>query len=232
MSEAKKEAKKMRIQLRGMTCASCAQKIENQLNKLPGVNNATVNFNLENAYVEYNSKITWKGKRGAQEIIEITSLPKKNAAVVWGKLKLIVRQKDFIPLQILYYKENMKLGRTMNFFDVKKIDGRLRPLGLKVIPADKPKEMTLVHYPKVKYDLEVSDRIFSIPPMGRIGVVWQRLQRHKCSGGFHVFSRWRIDHWLSTDHVLQLGNGGLDGSAQSPIYSHKHQQWPAVEICT
>ncbi|NVM52310.1 MAG: heavy metal translocating P-type ATPase [Candidatus Helarchaeota archaeon] len=58
MSKENELEKKMRIQLRGMTCASCALKIENRLNKLPGVKKATVNFNLENAFVEYNSNIT------------------------------------------------------------------------------------------------------------------------------------------------------------------------------
>ncbi|HUX99352.1 MAG TPA: heavy metal translocating P-type ATPase [Candidatus Deferrimicrobium sp.] len=58
MSEDIKPEKKMRVQLRGMTCASCALKIENSLNKLPGVKKATVNFNLENAYIEYDPKKT------------------------------------------------------------------------------------------------------------------------------------------------------------------------------
>ncbi|NVM30401.1 MAG: heavy metal translocating P-type ATPase, partial [Candidatus Helarchaeota archaeon] len=58
MPEAEKSEKKMRVQLRGMTCASCALKIENQLNKLPGVKQATVNFNLENAFIEYNPNMT------------------------------------------------------------------------------------------------------------------------------------------------------------------------------
>ncbi|MHA1265043.1 MAG: heavy metal translocating P-type ATPase [Candidatus Helarchaeota archaeon] len=58
MVKNKSESKKMRIQLRGMTCASCAQKIENQLNKLPGVKKAIVNFGLENAYVEYDPVLT------------------------------------------------------------------------------------------------------------------------------------------------------------------------------
>jgi len=58
MTEKKESEKKMRLQLRGMTCASCALKIENQLNKLPGVKKATVNFNLENAYIEYDPTTT------------------------------------------------------------------------------------------------------------------------------------------------------------------------------
>ncbi|MFC4306669.1 heavy metal translocating P-type ATPase [Cohnella boryungensis] len=39
--------------LEGMTCAACANKIEKGLNKLPGVTNATVNFAMETARVEF-----------------------------------------------------------------------------------------------------------------------------------------------------------------------------------
>lgn len=42
------------LQLEGMTCAACANKIEKGLNKLPGVKNAAVNFALETARVEYS----------------------------------------------------------------------------------------------------------------------------------------------------------------------------------
>ncbi|MGN4448164.1 heavy metal translocating P-type ATPase [Bacillus cereus group sp. MYBK79-1] len=38
----------------GMTCAACANKIEKRLNKLEGVNGATVNFALESATVDFN----------------------------------------------------------------------------------------------------------------------------------------------------------------------------------
>lgn len=41
--------------LEGMTCAACANKIEKGLSKLPGVTNATVNFAMETARVEYSS---------------------------------------------------------------------------------------------------------------------------------------------------------------------------------
>ena len=41
------------FELEGMTCAACANRIEKGLNKLPGVTNATVNFAMETARVEY-----------------------------------------------------------------------------------------------------------------------------------------------------------------------------------
>ena len=38
----------------GMTCAACANRVEKRLNKLQGVNGATVNFALESATVDFN----------------------------------------------------------------------------------------------------------------------------------------------------------------------------------
>ena len=48
-SEAKE---KVNIKLGGMTCASCALKIENKLKSLVGVGSSTVNFANEEATVE------------------------------------------------------------------------------------------------------------------------------------------------------------------------------------
>ncbi|CAG9613639.1 Copper-exporting P-type ATPase [Bacillus rhizoplanae] len=46
---------KVEFDITGMTCAACANKIEKRLNKLDGVEKATVNFALESVLVEYNS---------------------------------------------------------------------------------------------------------------------------------------------------------------------------------
>jgi len=43
----------VQLELQGMTCAACANRIEKGLNKLPGVTSASVNFALETARVEY-----------------------------------------------------------------------------------------------------------------------------------------------------------------------------------
>jgi Cu+-exporting ATPase len=56
---------KKEFDITGMTCAACANRIEKGLNKLQGVNNATVNLALERATVEYNPSIV-----GTQEIIK------------------------------------------------------------------------------------------------------------------------------------------------------------------
>jgi len=50
-----KTDEKMKIKLSGMTCASCALKIETKLKNLDGVSTSVVNFASEEATVEYNS---------------------------------------------------------------------------------------------------------------------------------------------------------------------------------
>ncbi|WHZ00031.1 heavy metal translocating P-type ATPase [Peribacillus simplex] len=47
-------SEKAEFDIFGMTCAACANRIEKRLNKVDGVQNATVNFALESALVEYN----------------------------------------------------------------------------------------------------------------------------------------------------------------------------------
>jgi Cu+-exporting ATPase len=51
-------SEKIKIKLGGMTCASCALKIENKLQNLEGVNSSVVNFANEEATVEYNRNVT------------------------------------------------------------------------------------------------------------------------------------------------------------------------------
>ena len=48
---------KIDLKLKGMTCAACTAKIEKKLNKLEGVQKATVNFATEKATVEYDSSM-------------------------------------------------------------------------------------------------------------------------------------------------------------------------------
>ncbi|MDQ0219968.1 copper-translocating P-type ATPase [Peribacillus cavernae] len=50
--------KEAQIPISGMTCAACATRIEKGLNKIEGVDNATVNLALEKATVKYNPDVT------------------------------------------------------------------------------------------------------------------------------------------------------------------------------
>lgn len=46
--------KEVNLQIQGMTCAACANRIEKGLNKIEGVENANVNFAIEKTKVVYD----------------------------------------------------------------------------------------------------------------------------------------------------------------------------------
>ena len=52
------EFKETNIQISGMTCAACANRIEKGLNKMEGIEKASVNFALENSTIKYDPKVT------------------------------------------------------------------------------------------------------------------------------------------------------------------------------
>ncbi len=66
------------LQLEGMTCAACAQRIEKALNKLPGVSLATVNFAMEAAHVVYNpADVTVSDMQKRVEKLGYKAVPKQ-----------------------------------------------------------------------------------------------------------------------------------------------------------
>lgn len=56
--DAKDNIREVMIPISGMTCASCANAVERAVKKLPGVNEASVNFATEKAMVSYDSSKT------------------------------------------------------------------------------------------------------------------------------------------------------------------------------
>lgn len=111
---------------------------------------------------DYEFELTFEGKRDGREIVEITCIPKEDAAVVWGKVVVTASRQKYFPLNILYYDEDLKLARTIAFLEIKKIGGRTLPVEMRVTPTDKPDEYTLVTYNEMEFDLELKDKIFSL----------------------------------------------------------------------
>jgi len=64
------------LELEGMSCAACAQAIENALKKAQGVSSATVNFAAEKAYVEYDPEKT--DRQRLAQVVRNTGYDVKN----------------------------------------------------------------------------------------------------------------------------------------------------------
>ena len=118
---------------------------------------------------DYYHRITFEGEREGQDVYEITLFPKEEAAVVWGKIIILIRKRDLIPLYQEFFDEKEKPVRKMIFNDVKKMGGRLLPTKMTVVPYDKPGEFTEVIYVEITFDMEILDTFFSLRNLKRQG---------------------------------------------------------------
>jgi len=111
---------------------------------------------------DYYHRITFEGEREGQDVFEITLFPKEEAAVVWGKIIILMRKRDLIPLYEEFFDEKEKPVRKMIFSNVKKMGGRVLPTKMTVVPYDKPGEFTEVTYVDIAFDIEILDTFFSL----------------------------------------------------------------------
>jgi outer membrane lipoprotein-sorting protein len=95
----------------------------------------------------------------------IEMIPKPEAAVVWGKLVLVIDKKDFLELHTKFYDEDGSLINTMNSYDVKIMDGRLIPTRFEMIPVDKKNQKTVMIYKNIQYNKPIPDGFFTSEQM-------------------------------------------------------------------
>ncbi len=111
---------------------------------------------------DYTFSITFEGTREGKEIIAITCIPNKDAAVVWGKVEVLVYRYDYIPLQMIYYDEDLLLSRTLEFTNIELMDGKMIPTLMSMIPADEPDELTTVKWEEIQFGVAIDDDFFSL----------------------------------------------------------------------
>jgi outer membrane lipoprotein-sorting protein len=117
--------------------------------------------------VDYDFAITSQGRRDDEDVIELTLHPKENAPVVWGKVVVVVRAQDYLPIVVTYYDEDLDLARTLTYRDIRELGGRRLPVTMRMVPADKPDEMTEVTYETIEFDVKLPEDLFSLRELQR-----------------------------------------------------------------
>jgi outer membrane lipoprotein-sorting protein len=95
----------------------------------------------------------------------IEMIPKPDAAVVWGKLIVCIDKQDFIELHSRFYDEDGILVNTMNASEIRKMDGRLIPTRLEMIPSDKKNQKTEILYKIILFNRPIEDTFFTMDRM-------------------------------------------------------------------
>jgi outer membrane lipoprotein-sorting protein len=116
---------------------------------------------------DYTFEVTFDGERDGEPAIEITCIPKPDAAIVWGKVVVRVRRDGWMPLRVAFYGEDMDLARTAAYTDVQEMGGRRLPTTMTFVPAHAPDEYTRIHYDSIVFDPPLDDDLFSLRTLQR-----------------------------------------------------------------
>lgn len=116
---------------------------------------------------DYDIEVGFDGERAGVRVWELILTPRPEAAVVWGKVVIEVRQDDLMPTWIRYYGDDGQLKRTLTFGAYRMMGGRLVPSTMTVVPADKPDESTVIRYSNLRFDVRLPPDTFSLAALKR-----------------------------------------------------------------
>lgn len=99
---------------------------------------------------------------------KIELIPFEDAPVVWGKVLMWISKKDYLWLKAEFYDEDGLLVNTEILSDVKRMDDRMIPCRMEMIPADKKGQKTIMIFENTDFDVPLKEDFFSIQNMKKI----------------------------------------------------------------
>ncbi len=97
--------------------------------------------------------------------VELT--PKKDIPTVWGRIIMIVRKKDYIPVREIYFDEKGKKIREMNFKEITAFGTRSIPSVVELVPLNKKDKKTVITYRTLIFDEELDKDMFTLRQLQR-----------------------------------------------------------------
>lgn len=99
---------------------------------------------------------------------KIQLTPKPEAAVVWGRIFIIIDKKDYLMLYGEYYDEEGELINILKASDVKMLGDRMLPARMEMVPASKRNNKTVFIYNAIQFDKPIDDNFFTTQNMPRV----------------------------------------------------------------
>ena len=109
---------------------------------------------------QYDHKLLAQEEHEGHAVYVIESIPHEEAAVVWGKEVLRVRD-DHVLLSQEYYDQDGVLVKAMRALEVGEMGGRTLAIRMRMAKVDTEDEWTEMRTDSVEFDVELSDSLFT-----------------------------------------------------------------------
>ena len=110
---------------------------------------------------QYDHELTRKEERDGHAIFTITSIPHEEAAVVWGKEVLTIRD-DFVLLEQQYWDQDDTLVKSMKTLHVEEMGGRPVATIMRMGKQETPDEWTEILTSTIEFNLDLPANIFTL----------------------------------------------------------------------
>lgn len=117
---------------------------------------------------DYEHRLMGKDTIEGYECYNVELIPHEDAAVVWGKIYMWISKEELLWLKAEFFDEDGDLVNTEILTDIKKMDDRIIPTHLEMIPADKEGHKTIMTFDEIDFDVNLKESFFSIQNMKRI----------------------------------------------------------------
>ena len=94
-------------------------------------------------------------------VFEIRSVPHEEAAVVWGREELLIRE-DHVVLEHRFYDQDGELVKALKTLAIEEMGGRTIASRQRMAKADAPEEWTEIAVNSVEYEIDIRDSVFTL----------------------------------------------------------------------
>lgn len=110
---------------------------------------------------QYDHSLLETGEHEGYTVWTIQSVPHEEAAVVWGREVLRVRD-DWVLLEQQFWDQDDRLVKTLRALEIREMGGRMVASRLRMAREDAPEEWTEVRTNTVEFDLELPANLFTL----------------------------------------------------------------------
>ncbi len=117
---------------------------------------------VKDASYQDDFNATWAGPSKDHDGWVLNLDAKAGKVGLWKRIEMTVTRDGTLPVEAKYFDRKMRLARTMYFEEVKTMGGRRIPSVMRIVPADKKGQSTVMRYLEIKFDAKVPDSTFSL----------------------------------------------------------------------
>mgnify|MGYP001552349842 FL=1 len=110
---------------------------------------------------QYDHELTGAVERDGHTYYTVTSVPHEDAAVVWGKEVLTIRD-DYVLMEEQFWDQDGALVKSLQTLEVAVMGGRPVARVMRMAKVDQPDEWTQLTAERIEFDVDLPESLFTL----------------------------------------------------------------------